>query len=186
MVPISSLWIPILLSAVIVFVTSSITHIVLSYHRNEYKKHPDEEGLSAAMRKTNVPPGFYAFPYSSGPKEMKSPEIQEKFKQGPVALLIMFPNGPAPMGKYLTLWFLYCILIGIFVAYLTGRTTGPGVAYLSVFRLASTIAFLGYGVGHILNSIWMGQSWSATIKHLFDGLLYGLLTGGAFGWLWPK
>jgi hypothetical protein len=186
MVPISSLLIPIFLSAVIVFITSSITHIVLSYHRNEYKKHPDEDGLSAAMRKTNVPPGFYAFPYSSGPKEMKSPEIQEKFKQGPVALLTVFPNGQPAMGKSLTFWFLYCVLIGIFVAYLTGRTTGPGAAYISVFRLAGTIAFLGYGVGHILNSIWMGQQWSATIKHLFDGLLYGLLTGGVFGWLWPK
>jgi hypothetical protein len=186
MVPISSLWIPILLSAVIVFITSSITHIVLSYHRNEYKKFPDEDGVSDAIRKSNVPPGFYAFPYSSSPKEMKSPEIVEKFKRGPVALLIMFPNGPAPMGKYLTLWFLYCVLIGIFVAYLTGRTTASGAPYLSVFRLAGTIAFLGYGVGHILNSIWMGQRWSATIKHLFDGFMYALLTAGTFGWLWPR
>jgi hypothetical protein len=186
MVPITSLWIAILLSAVIVFFVSFITHIVLSYHRNEYKKHPDEDGLSAAMRKTNVPPGFYSFPYSANPQEMKSPEIVEKFKQGPVALLTIFPNGPAPMGKYLMLWFSYCVLIGIFVAYLTGRTTATGAPYLSVFRLAATIAFLGYGVGHILNSIWMGQPWSATIKHLFDGLLYGCLTGGVFGWLWPR
>jgi hypothetical protein len=186
MVPISSLWIPILLSAVIVFITSSITHIVLSYHRNEYKKFPDEDGVSEAIRKSNVPPGFYAFPYSASPKEMKSPEIVEKFKRGPVALLIMFPNGPAPMGRYLTLWFLYCVLIGIFVAYLTGRTTASGAPYLSVFRLAGTIAFLGYGVGHILNSIWMGQRWSATIKHLFDGFMYALLTAGTFGWLWPR
>ncbi|MCI0617531.1 hypothetical protein L0244_31540 [bacterium] len=186
MVPITSLWIAILLSAVIVFIASFITHIVLSYHRNEYRKFPDEDGLSEAIRKANVSPGFYAFPYSASPKEMKSPEIVEKFKKGPVALLTMFPNGPAPMGKYLTWWFLYCVLIGVFVAYLTGRTTGPGAAYLSVFRLAATIAFLGYGVGHILNSIWMGQPWSATIKHMFDGLLYGLLTGGVFGWLWPR
>lgn len=186
MVPITSLWIAILLSAVIVFFASFILNVVLSYHRTEYRKFPDEDGLSEAIRKTDTSPGFYAFPYTASPKEMKSPEIVEKFKRGPVALLTIFPNGPPAMGKSLTWWFLYCVLIGVFVAYLTGRTTGPGAEYLAVFRLAGTIGFLGYGVGHILNSIWMGQRWSATIKYVFDGLIYGLLTGGTFGWLWPK
>jgi len=186
MVPISSLWIPILLSAVIVFFASFILNIVLTYHRTEYRKFPDEDGLSAAIRKSATSPGFYAFPYTAGPKDMKSPEIVEKFKKGPVALLTMFPSGPPPMGKYLTQWFLYSVLIGVFVAYLTGRTTGLGTAYLAVFRLAGTIAFLGYGVGHILNSIWMGHRWSSTIKYVFDGLIYALLTAGTFGWLWPR
>jgi hypothetical protein len=186
MVPITSLWLAILLSAVFVFFTSFILNVVLSYHRTEYRKFPDEEGLSEAIRKTDTSPGFYAFPYTSSPKEMKSPEIIEKFKRGPVALLTIFPSGPPAMGKSLIMWFLYCVLIGVFVAYLTGRTTGPGAEYLAVFRFAGTIGFLGYGVGHILNSIWMGQRWSATIKYVFDGFIYGLLTAGTFGWLWPK
>jgi len=186
MVPITSLWIPILLSAVIVFIASSILHMVLSYHRSEYKKFPNEEGLCEAIRKENVQPGFYSFPHISGPKEMKSPEVVEKFKKGPVGYVTLIPNGPPVMGKFLTMWFLYCVLIGIFVAYLTGRTKGPGEEYLSIFRIAGTIGFLGYGVGHIVDSIWKGQRWSATTKHVFDGLIYGLLTGGTFGWLWPK
>jgi len=24
------------------------------------------------------------------------------------------------------------------------------------------------------------------MKHAFDGLVYGLLTAGVFGWLWPS
>ncbi len=186
MVPITSLWIPILVSAVIVFIASSILHMVLQYHRSEYRKLPNENVLMEAIGKENVQPGFYAFPHTTGPKEMNSPEMIEKFKRGPVGYLTLIPKGAPAMGKYLILWFSYCVLIGVFVAYLTGRTTSAGTHYLAVFRIAGTIAFLGYGVGFILDSIWKGQPWSATLKHVFDGLIYGLLTAGTFGWLWPR
>jgi hypothetical protein len=33
---------------------------------------------------------------------------------------------------------------------------------------------------------WKGQSWSVTLKHLFDGLIDGLLTASRFGWLRPR
>jgi hypothetical protein len=186
MVTITSLWIPILLSAVIVFIASSILHMVFRYHRSEYKKLPNEDGLMDAMRKEGIQPGFYAAPHTTSPKEMKSPELIEKFRKGPVFYVTVIPSGPPAMGKYLVMWFLYSVLIGIFAAYLTGRMLGSGSEYLSVFRVAGTIAFIGYGVGHIQDSIWKGQPWSATIKHVFDGLIYGLLTGGTFGWLWPR
>jgi len=45
---------------------------------------------------------------------------------------------------------------------------------------------MAYGVGNFANSIWKGQPWGATAKEIFDGLLYALGTGGAFGWLWPR
>ena len=35
-------------------------------------------------------------------------------------------------------------------------------------------------------AIWMGKPWSVAWKEVFDGLLYGLVTAGAFGWLWPR
>ncbi len=38
MVSLMSLWIPILVSAVIVFVLSSIIHMVLPYHRTDLRK----------------------------------------------------------------------------------------------------------------------------------------------------
>jgi hypothetical protein len=185
MVAIHTLWIPILLSAVIVFVASSIMHMVLPYHRSDYKKLPDEDNVLVALRKAGVSRGLYVFPHCTH-KDMKSPETLEKQKLGPVGSLTVFPSGPPNMAKYLVTWFVYCVVVGIFTAYLTGRTVPPGTVYLAVFRIAGTVSFMAYGVGQLNDSIWKGQPWSNTIKHVFDGLIFGLLTAGTFGWLWPR
>lgn len=186
MVAITALWLPILLSAVIVFVASSIIHMVLPIHKSDYHKIPEEDRVLDAIRVAGASPGqIYFFPYTTH-KEMKSPATVERFKRGPVGLLTMIPSGPPRMGKNLLQWFVYCIVVAIFVAYLTGRTRNAGTQYLEVFRVAGTTAFLGYAVAQIQDSIWKGQPWAVTAKHVFDGLIYGLLTGGTFGWLWPR
>ena len=186
MVPIAALWLPVLLSAVIVFVASSLIHMVLPVHKSDYRKLPDEEKVLDALRAAGVTPGrTYHFPHCTH-KDMKSPGTIEKFKRGPIGLMNVMPSGPPALGKFLGQWFVYCIVVGIFVAYLTGRTLGPGTSYLQVFRVAGTIAFVGYALALLQESIWKGQVWSVTIKHVIDGLIYGLLTGGTFGWLWPK
>ncbi len=185
MVPLTALWLPILLSAIIVFVASSIMHMVLPYHRSDYQRLPDEDKLLAALRAAGLKRGLYIFPFCTH-KEMKSPALMEKYKQGPVGMMTVLPSGPPVMPKFLSMWFVYCLIIGLFVAYLTGRTVTPGAHYLAVFRVAGTAAFLAYGLGHLSNGIWKGQTWSVTIKEVIDGLVYGLLTAGTFGWLWPR
>ncbi len=185
MVSLTALWLPIILAAVIVFIASSIMHTVLTYHQSDCSKLPDEEKVMAAMRAAGVKQGYYHFPFCNH-KEMKNPDVVEKFKQGPVGILTVFPSGPPAMGKYLVSWFIYCLIIGFFVAYLTGHTVAPGAHYLAVFRVAGTAAFLAYGLGQLSNSIWKGQPWGMTIKEVIDGLIYGLLTAGTFGWLWPR
>jgi len=185
MVPLTALWLPIVLSAVIVFVASSIMHTILKYHQSDYKQLPDEDKVLGALRAASLKRGCYVFPFCTH-KEMKSPAMVEKYKQGPVGMMTVLPSGPPAMPKFLTLWFIYCLIIGFFVAYLTGRTVSAGANYLVVFRVAGTAAFLGYGLGHISDGIWKGQTWSATIKEVIDGLIYGLLTAGTFGWLWPR
>jgi hypothetical protein len=185
MVPLTALWAPIVLSAVIVFVASSIMHMLLPYHQSDCHQLPDEDTLRAAMRTAGLKRGYYMFPYSSH-KEMKSPAVQEKFKQGPVGIMTVLPSGPPAMPKYLISWFVYCLVIGFFTAYLTGHTVPPGLNYLVVFRVAGTAAFMAYGLGQLSNGIWKGQPWGMTIKEVIDGLVYGLLTAGTFGWLWPR
>ena len=186
MVPITALWLPILLAAVIVFIASSIMHIALPIHKSDYRKLPEEEKVMDALRATGATPGrLYFFPFTTH-KEMKSPEMVEKFKRGPIGLLTVLPSGPPAIGKNMAQWFVYCLVVGVFVAYLTGRTLSPGTHYLAVFRVAGTTAFLGYALALIQDSIWKGQTWGITFKHLFDGLIYGLLTAGTFGWLWPR
>jgi hypothetical protein len=185
MVPLDALWLPILLSAVIVFVASSIMHMLLPYHRSDYQRLPDEDSVLAALRAASLKRGLYVFPFCTH-NDMKSPAVIEKYKQGPVGMMTVLPNGPPAMPKFLGLWFGYCLLVGLFVAYLSGRTLAPGTHYLEVFRVAGTAAFLAYGLGHLSNGIWKGQTWSMTIKEVGDGLVFGLLTAGTFGWLWPR
>ena len=185
MAPILGLWLPILLSAVIVFVVSSIMHVALKYHQSDYKKLPEEDKVVASMRSAGVTPGYYGFPHCDH-KQMKSPEMMERFKQGPVGIVIIRPSGMPNMGKYLGLWFSYCLLVGVFVAYLTGQTIPRGTPFLEVFRIAGTAAFLPYGVGPLANAIWKGHPASMTAKEVFDGLIYALVTASTFSSLWPR
>ncbi len=186
MVSLASLWLPILVSALFVFLVSSVLHMVLTYHRTDYKQLPREVETLEALRAAALAPGFYFFPYCASPKEMGNPEVQKKFEQGPVGMMTVMPSGVPTMGKQLAIWFGFCLLVGVFAAYLAGRTLAAGTAYLAVFRVAGCTAFLAYGVGQIVESIWHGRPWSNTFRALFDGLVYALVTGGTFGWLWPR
>ena len=186
MVEITALWIPILLSAVLVFVASSLIHMVLGYHKADYRQLPNEAKALDALRPLGLAPGTYHFPYCGSHKDMQSAEYQDKLKTGPIGLITVFPNGAPNMVYYLIPWFIYSVVVGVFVAYLTGRTLAPGAHYLGVFRIAGTVAFLCYAMAHTHNSIWKGESWGTTLRFYFDGLIYGLLTAGCFGWLWPR
>ena len=187
MVPIMHLLIPILVAAVLVFVLSAIIHMALPIHRGEFKQLPAESDIMDAIRKAGVQPGEYMFPHHGGNMAaMKDPAWIEKFTRGPVATMIVRTPGPPSMTKNLVQWFLYSILVGIFAAYVAGRALGPGAPYLSVFRFAGVTAFSCYGMAMTQGSIWGGRPWGTTLKHMFDSLLYGLVTAGTFGWLWPK
>jgi hypothetical protein len=180
-----ALWLPILLSAIVVFVASAIMHTVLPYHQSDCQQIPDEANVLAALRTAGLKRGYYHFPFGSR-KEMKAPAMMEKYKQGPVGMMTVLPSGPPAMPKFLGMWFAYCLIIGFFVAYLTGRTVPSGANYRTAFCVTGTAAFLAYGLGQLSNGIWKGQPWSMTIKEVIDGLIYGLLTAGTFGWLWPR
>ena len=185
MVSLTALWLPILLSAVVVFLASSVLHMVLKYHFKDYQKLPDDEGIRAFLRDKGLQPGNYAFPCPDDPKEWQSKEFAKKFVEGPVGFMNVKPSGPPAMGKYLATWFAFCVVIGIFCAYIASITLAPGTEYMTVFRITSCVAFVAYGVSSVSESIWKAQRWGTTIRFIVDGLIYSLLTGGVFGWLWP-
>ncbi len=185
MVPVLSLWLPIFVAAVFVFLASSVIHMVLGYHKNDFARLPDEERARAALGPLAIPPGEYVVPHAGSSAAMKSDEYQAKLKEGPVGFLTVMPNGEWSMGSSLAQWFVYCLVVGVFAAYIAGRAVGPGAGYLPVFRFAGCTAFVGYGLALWQNSIWYKRSWVTTAKSTFDGLIYALLTAGVFGWLWP-
>jgi hypothetical protein len=184
MVSILSLWLPIVLSAVFVFIVSSIIHLVLTYHRSDFAPVPDEDAVMDALRPFNLPQGEYVMPFAKSSKEMSEPEFKARMARGPVAFLTVLSTD-FQMGKSLALWLLYCVLIGAFAAYLAGRALGPGAQYLEVFRFAGAAAFGGYGLALLQNSIWYKRRWPTTLKSMADSLVYALVTAGTFGWLWP-
>jgi hypothetical protein len=181
-----TLWLPILLSSVIVFVVSSVIHMVLPWHKSDYPKIPNEERFVDALRPLAVPPGDYMVPRPSSTQEMRSPEFAEKMKRGPVMVLTVMPNGPFAMGKNLVLWFLYSPVVGFLAAYVAGTALPAGTPYLRVFQFVGVTAFIGYSVALWQMSIWYRRAWRLTIKATVDGLIYALLTAGIFGWLWPQ
>ena len=180
------LWLPILLSPVIVFVVSSIIHMALPWHKSDYPKVPNEDRVMDALRPFAIPPGDYMIPRPSSREDMRSPEFTEKMRKGPVMMLTVMPNGPMSMVKNLVLWFLYSVVVGLLAAYVAGRALPVGADYLRVFRFVGVTAFVGYSLALWQMSIWYRRAWSATIKATVDGLIYALLTAGTFGWLWPR
>ena len=185
MTALSALVVPTLLSAVIVFVASSIIHIVLPWHKSDYPRVPNEDRVRDALRPLAIPPGDYMVPRAANMQDMKSPEFMAKISEGPVMVVTVMPNGPWSMGKNLAQWFVYSAVIGVFAAYVAGAALPPGAPYLRVFQLVGVSAFMGYALALWQLSIWYRRDWMTTIKSNVDGLIYALLTAGTFGWLWP-
>jgi hypothetical protein len=185
MTEMSQLWLPILLSAVLVFVASSVLHMALPWHKNDFLPLPREADFRAVVGPLSLPPGDYLVPRAMNMEEMKSPEFAEKLNQGPVVLMTVLPSGPFNMGRNLGLWFLYCAVMSVFAAYIASRALAPGADYLEVFRFAGATAFIGYSAALWQHVIWYQRSWATTLRSTVDGLIYGLLTAGVMGWLWP-
>src|SRR6185503_3875490 len=139
-----SLWLPILLSAVIVFVISSVIHMLSPWHKGDYPKMPNEDRVRDALRPLAIPPGDYMVPRPSSRQELRAPEFAEKVKQGPNLIVTMLPNGPWMMGSTFVLWFLYCAVVGLFAGYVASRGIAPGTEYIRAFQLVGATASVGY------------------------------------------
>ncbi len=185
MTALGSLWLPILLSSVFVFILSSLIHMVTPWHKNDYVKMPNEDKAMDALRPLNIPPGDYMVPRPASMQDMKSPEFLDKLKKGPVMVVTVLPNGPGSIGRNMVLWFIYLVVVGVFAAYVAGRALPAGARYLAVFRFAGVSAFLGYSLALWQFAIWFRRSLGTTIRGTLDGFLYALVTAGTFGWLWP-
>jgi len=181
----AELWLPILVSAVLVFIASAVIHMAPLWHRNELPPLPDQDRIQDALRPFDLRPGEYMLPRPKVMKDCNTPEFVAKLNRGPVLMLTVLRNGPISMSMPLVQWFVFTLVASAFTAYVASATLAPDAAYLQVFRIAGTTAFLAYAAGLWQQSIWYNRPWSTTLKHSFDGLIYGLLTGGAFGWLWP-
>jgi len=177
----SHLLLPALYSAVAVFILSSVIHVALKYHNSDFRKLSNEEEVRAVIRKGNPSPGQYMLPHcSEGGK--KDPAVMQKFVEGPVGLVVLRPSGAIQMGPFLGKWFVYCFVIAMLAGYVAHFSLPAQRSYMDVFRLVGTVAWLGYSWQGPADSIWKGKPWSSTLKEMFDGFWYALLTAGCFAW----
>jgi hypothetical protein len=184
MVSVVSLWLPILISAVLVFVASSIIHMALPWHNADFRRFAAEDSVLDVLRPFELAPGDYVAPMPESMAQSNTPEFKAKIEQGPRVMLTVLSPGNS-MGRNLALWFVYLIVVGLLAAYVTGISLGSGAPYMSVFRMSSTVAFAGYALAIWQNWIWYSRGLGYTLRTTIDGLVYALLTGGVFGWLWP-
>lgn len=175
------LWLPILVAAAVCWVLSALIWTVLKYHDSDYKQTADEESVRAALKGNT--PGYYLLPYCIDQAQLKNPEVKQKYDDGPLAYITMLPDGMPKMGGKLAGMYVYFVAVGVLCAYFVSRTLAPDADYLAVFRVAGTVAFIANSFALVPESIWFGRPWLITFKSFIDALIYGLMTGGVFGWL---
>ena len=180
-----SLWLPILLSAVTVFVISSLIHMVIKWHASDYGTLPNEDAVRDTIRAGNPAPGRYVMPYCADMKDMASEAMMKKYREGPVAHMTILPSGVPNMGKYLGQWFLWSLIVAAVAAYLAARLVNMDHAHASTAaKLVGAVTFIAHGFGTVTESIWMGRPCSSSAKHLLDAALYAVGSGLVFLWLW--
>lgn len=182
---IAELWLPIALSAVFVFIVSSILHVALPFHRGDYIALPEEERVLQTLREAGAKPGSYMFPRPESMEAIKTPEYQARLKEGPLGVLTIGAPGRFNMGMNLGLWFVQSLITAVLIAYVGWHGLGAGASSAHVFQVTGAAAVLGYAVGHMHESIWKCLSWTITARFIVDGILYALTTAGTFAWLWP-
>lgn len=185
-VSLMDLWIPILLSGVLAWIASALIHMALKYHNSDYRKLANEDDVAASLRAGSVEEGFYSLPHCVDMKEMNDEAMQNRFKEGPVAFIAIFPKGMPPMGKLVGQQFTYFIVSSVMIAYCASLALTPGADYMSVFRIVATVSFLAFFWSQIPMSIWYGHPWSTTFKYMIDALIYAAVMAGTFAWLWPS
>lgn len=185
MLSFAQLWLPVLLSAVFVFIASSLINMLLKFwHMPDYHAFSNEDEVRAAIRKGASGVGAYHLPYCTA-ETMKQPQAQEKFRQGPNGLVLLRANGAVNMGALLGQWFAFCVLVSIVCALLARSALPVGAPAMHVCHVVGLAALLGYAFGSIPNAIWWAHPWRSAIKYFIDGFIYALITAATFAWLWP-
>jgi hypothetical protein len=186
MTSLTALWLPILLSAVFVFIASSVLHMVTAWHKNDYRGVPQEDQVVAALGPMAIPPGDYMLPRPKSMEEMRSPAFAEKMRQGPVMVMTVMPNGVTAMGGLLTKWFVYLLVVAFIAGGMASHVLPPGADRHLILHTTGMAAFLGYALALWQAAIWYRRSMGTTVRSTIDGLIYGLITGATFAWLWPR
>ena len=179
------LWLPILATAVLIFIASSLIHMVFKWHNSDYKKVSNEDEVRAAIRAGSPVPGQYVIPHCMDMKDMQGEVMKNKFVEGPIAFMTVRKNGPPAMGAALTLWFIYTLIIAAFAGCVACQVYGVKADSHQAGHLVGMLSLMAYAAGSVQLGIWMGKPWGSVAKEVFDGFIYATISALTFMWLWP-
>jgi hypothetical protein len=177
----TALWLPIVVSSIVLFVASAVAWMFMPHHRKDYAKLANEEKFMSQLRDLNAPVGRFMFPYCTH-QEASNPEMKRKFKEGPSGTLTILGN--VNMGLNMACTFVFFLLANACLAYLCWTALPPGsdASFLRVFRIAATAGILTFTAAAIPNDIWFKRP---SCTNIVDGIVYGLILGLIFAALWP-
>ena len=176
----TSLLLPIALSAVALFFASFLSWMVMQLHRKDWVKLEKEDDFLKAVRKIGIPNGSYMFPGCETPEEMKNEEYKKKWGAGPCGIITIFSK--VNMGKNLGLTFLYFLVASFCLGYLAKLAIEPGEEFLAVFRFVATAGFMTFLAAIIQQAIWFHIR---IIGHVIESVAYAAISGAIFGVMWP-
>ena len=176
----TSLILPVVLSAVALFFASFLSWMVLPFHFKDWRKLEKEDELVKTVKDLNIPPGNYMFPGWNTIAEMKTEEYQKKYEAGPNGIFTVFPK--LSMGKNLGLTFLYFLVVSFLLAYLGTIGLEAGADGMKVFRFFSTAAFMTFLAAIVQHAIWFK---ARIVGHVIESVAYAAIVGGIFTAMWP-
>ena len=179
-----SLWLPILLSAVAVWIVSAVVWMALPHHKNDFIALPDEDGFMDDLRKRGIKPGNYVFPDFRKRDSMETDKVKNALQQGPVGHLSLW-QPPLTMGGKMIGTFIVYLVVSALIAYLARVALPTPAPFAKVFQVVATAGVLAYSFSFIPNSIWFGSYKRTIAAGFIDGIVYGLITGAIFAWRWP-
>ena len=183
----SHLWIPILVSAAAVWIASALAWMIVGHHKNDNPALPNEQEVIDTIKGWNLPPGEYMFPDFRRCKGMTKEQKQamyENMQKSPMGILRVW--GKISMGGNMLWTFVVCLVVSTLIAYL-GWSALPhaGSSFAHTFQVLGTAGILAYCFASFPGDIWFQRSRRAMTTNFIDGVVFGLITGAVFAWLWP-
>ena len=185
----SDLWLAILVTSVALFFCSFMVWAVLPHHKDDWAKLPDEDGVRQFLKGQSLPTGVYMFPKMDH-KQCNTPEGKAKMKDGPMGELRIWKD--RGMGGPMAGTFAVFLIASFLIAYVSWHVLrghaghAPAGEFVDRFQVIGTIGILTYCFSFLPNMIWFQAGKRAIVNGIIDGLLYGIVTGASFSWLWPK
>ena len=187
------LWLPIVVSAAAVWIASALAWMLIGHHKGDWKEVPNEAEFIATIKRMGIAPGSYGFPEFRRLEGMSKDEKQAKWdemQKSPIGLLRVW--GTISMGRSMLLTFVVFLVVSVLIGYLGWSALPHGTAsdgarpeFAKTMQVLGTAGILAYCFAGLPNDIWFQRSLREIVTSLIDGVVFGLITGAVFAWLWP-